>query len=333
MKIAFVVEALELSGGVKVVVEHAEGLAARGHDVSIVTKSAHHEWIPISVPVRQVPAFGEATLPEADVHVATWFPTVVPTVRARKARRVFHLSQGYEALYPNVADRRAEIDQAYAQEIPKIATSAHLVPLLSPRFPGPWHVLPYMLRVGDYTPSERREAPRRPPVIGVVGPFETSNRGKGIPVALRMALRLRAEGFAFRLHRVSQFAETDEERAIFRADRYDAALPVSRMAGWYHEVDVLVHPSFEAEGFPVPPGEAMASGVPVVLTTIPSYDPLPHDVASWVAPGDSEAMARESKRLLRDVTLWRTRRDRGLEVAAGWSPDHVIDELEKIFSN
>ena len=33
MKIVYVVESLELSGGVKVIVEHAEGLAARGHDV------------------------------------------------------------------------------------------------------------------------------------------------------------------------------------------------------------------------------------------------------------------------------------------------------------
>src|SRR5437899_12324252 len=129
MKVVYVVESLEVSGGVKVIVEHAEGLAALSHDVSIVTRNARHDWIPISVPVAEAPPFSRETLPDADVLIATWFPTVVPTGRARRAPRVFHLSQGYEALYPNVADRKAEIDEAYAQEVPKILTSAHLLPL------------------------------------------------------------------------------------------------------------------------------------------------------------------------------------------------------------
>ncbi|HQR66749.1 MAG TPA: group 1 glycosyl transferase, partial [Thermoanaerobaculia bacterium] len=80
MKIVYVLESLELSGGVKVIVQHAEGLAARGHEVVLVTKDARHDWIPIRVPVVEVPRFDAETLPPADVHVATWFPTVAPTV-------------------------------------------------------------------------------------------------------------------------------------------------------------------------------------------------------------------------------------------------------------
>jgi len=40
MRIVYVLESLELSGGVKVIVEHAEGLRARGHDVMLVTRDA-----------------------------------------------------------------------------------------------------------------------------------------------------------------------------------------------------------------------------------------------------------------------------------------------------
>ena len=63
MKIVYVVESLELSGGVKVIVEHAEGLAARGHDVSIVTRDSRHAWIPIRVPVTRGPAVRRVDAP------------------------------------------------------------------------------------------------------------------------------------------------------------------------------------------------------------------------------------------------------------------------------
>ncbi len=329
MKIAYVVETLGLSGGVKVVVEQAEGLAARGHDVVLVTKDARHDWIRIGVPVLEVPRFDATTLPEADVHVATWFPTVVPTVRARRAKKVFHFSQGFEVLYPNVADRREEIEAAYREPIPKLLISRHLEKLFAERFPGALHVLPQVVRTEIYRPDGLRTAPRVPPVLGVVGPFELSI--KGVPVALRAVERLRAAGRALRLHRASQLPRSGAEAAASACDLYGHLLSVEEMASWYRGLDVLLHPSRDAEGFPLPPLEAMASGVPVILTNIPSFAPIPRDAASFVPEGDDAAMAREAERLLDDPQLWRERRARGLEVAATFSVERVVDALEAIF--
>ena len=155
MKVVYVVESLELSGGVKVVVEHAEGLAARGHDVSIVTRDARHDWLAIGVPIVAVPHFGPETLPEADVHVATWFPTVVPVVNAHRAARIFHFCQGYEAPHPHTFHRLDEIEEAYRQKVPKLLVSAHLLSQLEGRYPGPFHVLPQAIRAQDFAPRTR----------------------------------------------------------------------------------------------------------------------------------------------------------------------------------
>lgn len=330
MRIAYVLESLELSGGVKVVVEHAEGLRARGHDVTLVTRDARHGWLDIGVPVVQVPAFDAATLPEADVHVATWFPTVVPTVRARRAARVFHFCQGYEAPHPHTFHRLAEIDEAYRQAIPKLLVSAHLEAILAPRYPGPYHVLPQAIRAAAYAPADpQRAAPRRPPTVGVVGPFEAPL--KGVPVALRAVARLRETGRDVRLYRASALPPSEAERGLLLPDAYGHALPSDIMPIWYHACDVLLHPSFDAEGFPLPPLEAMAAGVPVVLTDIPSFASLADDLVSRVPPGDASGMARETARLLDEPWLWATRRAKGIEAARSFSLDRVLDRLEQIF--
>lgn len=327
LKIVYVVESLEISGGVKVIVEHADGLLARGHDVSIVTRDPRHDWIRIETPILSVPAFDAGTLPRADVHVATWFPTVVPTVRAAQAERIFHFSQGYEAIYPYLAPRREEIDEAYSQPVPKLLISAHLETLFRGRFPGPFHVLPQAIRVADYRPTEPRSAPRPTPAIGVVGPFEAVN--KGIPVALAALRRLRRQR-PLRIHRASQLPLSAEEAGRWPSESYRQGASVEEMISFYKTLDLLIHPSFEAEGFPLPPLEAMASGVPVVVTDIPSYGPIPDDSVSRVAPGDEEAMAREAERLLGDPPLWAARRARGLEVAAGFDLPRVLDVLESV---
>lgn len=329
MKIVYVVESLELSGGVKVIVEHAEGLAQRGHDVSIVTRDGRHDWLEIRVPVVVVPVFDATTLPEADVHVATWFPTVVPTARARRAARVFHFCQGYEAPHPHVLHRLAEIEEAYRQPVPKLLVSAHLEPILAPRYPGTYHVLPQAIRAADFAPHDlQRQAPRRPPTVGVVGPFEAPL--KGVAVALRAVARLREAGRDVRMYRASALPPSEAERRILPPDVFGHALPSEIMPIWYHHLDVLVHPSFEAEGFPLPPLEAMASGVPAVLTDIPSYGPIPRDAAAFVPPGDDAALAAEAARLLDDGALWQERRRRGLEVAGQFTLGPVLDRLEEI---
>ena len=309
------------------IVEQAEALAARGHEVVLVTRG-DPGWIRVGVPVLRVAEFSRESLPEADVHVATFYTTVEPTVRAARSRRVVHFCQGYEAPHPHLQAELPRIRRAYEAPIPKLVVSAHLVDVLSPLYPGPYVVIPQAIRAETFAPADPgRAAPRTPPAVGVVGPFEAVM--KGIPTALDAVSRLRREGRRVSLRRASQLPLSEAERVLCEVDAYDYERPANRMPAWYAGLDLLLHPSFPAEGFPLPPLEAMASGVPVVLTDIPSFAPIPEDVVSRVPPGDGAAMARAAARLLDDPVLWAERRQKGLVLARAFSLDRAVDALEE----
>jgi alpha-1,3-rhamnosyl/mannosyltransferase len=88
----------------------------------------------------------------------------------------------------------------------------------------------------------------------------------------------------------------------------------------YREACMLVLPSLE-EGFGLPVLEAMACGVPVVISDRGSLPEVAGDAASPVDPNDAEALSREMERLLAPSAA-RAAATQGLARAALYSWDH-----------
>jgi glycosyltransferase involved in cell wall biosynthesis len=80
----------------------------------------------------------------------------------------------------------------------------------------------------------------------------------------------------------------------------------------YSLADVFAFPSF-AEGFGVPPLEAMACGVPVITSNTTSLPEVVGDAALLVDPHDTGAIARSMMRILQDKTLREDLRQKGVE--------------------
>ena len=85
----------------------------------------------------------------------------------------------------------------------------------------------------------------------------------------------------------------------------------------YREAAMLVLPSFE-EGFGLPVLEAMACGVPVVVSNRGSLPEVAGDAATPIDPDDVEGLAREMARLL-DADAAADATARGLTRAAAFS--------------
>lgn len=81
---------------------------------------------------------------------------------------------------------------------------------------------------------------------------------------------------------------------------------------------VFTYPSFE-EGFGLPPLEAMASGVPVIVSNSSSLPEICGEAAIYVDPHAPNSIAAAIDLLLEDTALYEAKRTLGLERAKGFN--------------
>jgi glycosyltransferase involved in cell wall biosynthesis len=99
-------------------------------------------------------------------------------------------------------------------------------------------------------------------------------------------------------------------RALRPAPSFTGYVPRERLRELYRRAKIFVYPS-RAEGFGIPPLEAMACGAPVVATRTGAIPEFAGDAALLVNPGDREALRDAMARLLRDAALRGELRARG----------------------
>jgi phosphatidyl-myo-inositol alpha-mannosyltransferase len=130
---------------------------------------------------------------------------------------------------------------------------------------------------------------RRPRVL-FVGRF--GERRKGFGVLLAAAARLGEEG---RPIDVTVAGDGPRERFAGRASpvgvRFAGRLDDAELAAAYREADLLCAPSLGGESFGMVLVEAMASGCPVVATSLPGYTEAAAGAARLCPPGDAAALA------------------------------------------
>jgi glycosyltransferase involved in cell wall biosynthesis len=95
-------------------------------------------------------------------------------------------------------------------------------------------------------------------------------------------------------------------------------VPASDLPALYGGATAFLFPSL-AEGFGIPPLEAMACACPVLTSATPALCEVVGDAAIIVDPYDVEAIAEGIRRLVEDDTLRDTLRTRGLRRASAFS--------------
>ncbi len=327
LRVAYLLESTELSGGAKVVLLQAEALARRGHRVTVVSPGARPEWFDLSQAHFERSAFGDsAELARAEVRVATFWTTVTPAL-AGAAGPVFHLCQGYEGDFTFYDASRPEIERAYRAPTVKLTVSRTLARRLEEKGFGA------ATNVGQaFDPDGFFSAPAHrasdPPTVLLVGPYEADV--KGIAIAFAGLAVWRRRGGRFRLRRVSPLPAGEAEKAWGFADEYHHLLPPDRMPFAYRASDLFIGPSRPAEGFGLPVLEALACGLPCLLSDTPGHREIAGEAAWYFADGDPDAVAESLPLLASDASRDRARR-LGPAAAARFDTANVAERLESAF--
>src|SRR5690606_6847481 len=95
-------------------------------------------------------------------------------------------------------------------------------------------------------------------------------------------------------------------------------VPAADLPAWYAGAEAFVYPSL-FEGFGLPVLEAMACGVPVICSRVPSLLEVAGDAAITVAPDDEAGFAHALRLVLEQPRLCSALRKRGLVQAARFS--------------
>lgn len=317
MKIAFLVNDLQLSGGVGVVVQHARRLSAlEGWDVTLVLvrEDEGPSWHGYEhLPHLHVRSREQAMAERYDIAVATWWETTFTLFELSATRYAYFVQSLEDRFYTE--DEADRLGAALTLDLPvAFITEARWIAhtLAAWRPDAPCHLVRNGIDKEVFAPLAR-VAP------SVAGPLRILVEGspgvwyKGVPEAVQAAGAMRES------HTLTVVCGDASAHAAIAADRVLGPLSHREMADLYAEHDVLLKLS-SVEGMSGPPLEGFHRGTTCVVTPVTGHDEyVEHGhnglVTDW---DDLNGTARLLDLLARDRQLLHFLRSNALETARAW---------------
>ncbi len=323
MKIAFLLPAPSISGGLFVCYQQAHFLAARGHDVTMAFVTLASDYDVDVFPDFRLPVKSLTELVTADerfdIVISGWWQCYFEMFRIR-GDRYFHFVQGDDrenarSQYGGPFADEPFIDLAFSDSRVGYVTVAQW---LKARLEGEADVAvayaPNGIDRARFHPAVKAlEPPGKRPRILIEG--AGSLAFKRIDLAFRVARQIPEAD-------VWYVASDGFKKAEWRAQRCFARVPFGQMPAIYKSCDILLKLSV-VEGFFGPPLEMMACGGTAVVSRVNGHEEyVVNEHNALTVPLDDEAAAVAAvRRLVSDADLRRTLSLNGTVTAQefGWN--------------
>jgi glycosyltransferase involved in cell wall biosynthesis len=316
VKVSFLVNDLQLSGGVGVVVAHARQLHDRhGFDVTLVLAREqedphwHHE------PLQGLPVLSldEARRTRFDIAISTWWETAFALFELQADRYASFVQSLEDRFYRPGAPERLGARLVLDLPVSFITEARWIADTLDDLRPG---VPCYLARNGiDKAVFATPDAlePRTDGPLNVLVEGYAASWFKGVNEAVAAVGQMREP------HRLTVVTPYREGLVANGADRVVGPITQRELATLYAESDVLVKLS-RVEGMYGPPLEAFHMGATCVTTEVTGHEEyVEHGVNALVCDWDDpRGTSRQLDLLARDRVLLHRLRLGALETARAW---------------
>lgn len=326
IRILFVLPGLSISGGVGVVLQHANRLQKRGYNVALVTlgNTSEISWFPNDVPVYLRHDDHDKFAGFWDVVIATQFGTVQFVEKEILSRRKIYFVQSDERRFDLSAYQRAMCIESYQKTNFEYMTEALWIgKWLKNEFGHEAHYVPNGVDETIFFSSNIDSSKKRKRVL-IEGAINVPE--KGMYDAYEAVKDLDVD-----LWIVSNNGRPPKD---WKYERFMESVPMTEMQSVYSSCDVFLKMS-RVEGFFGPPLEAMACGLPVVVAKCTGYDEyIVHEYnALVVEPEDVDGALHAVRQVLESDVLSQSLVESGKLTSKQWSWERSIDHFESLLKN
>lgn len=328
LHVVYVMAHVATSGGVKIILDHANVLTDRGVKVTIVCHYPKPSWYPVRCEYRQVPFQVElaAGIPPCDVIVATYWDHIQACVDTGLAP-VVYFEQGDFHLFEEISPDLHRTVQSQIQAAADVVTcSPRAAKIILQRYGrNVSHVFLNAVDPRIFHPR-RTQDPRVPdkPYLMMMGNDRLAF--KGTTDVLQAWALAREAGVDLDLVWVSPVPpERPVGQVYVNPDQ-------ELLAELYRHAEVFVSGS-HYEAFSLPPLEAMACGCPVISTAnegVLTYA-IGEENCLLAEVGNPSDLAAHIVRLMTDGELRTRLREAGLRTAANYTWETTAEQLEAYY--
>lgn len=326
--IAYVVNALAVSGGMQIVIRHVNELKKRGYNVVILTFTEYEPspWLKVDAPVHFLDTCSQEFLDNIDIMIATHWSTA-PFVSLSKAKRKVYFVQSDERRF--ILEKRYKqnlidyIEDTYKADMEFMTEAIWIQRWLKEEFDKDAYYVPNGLDTEIFHKTEPIEPKGEKPRVLIEG--QINYWLKGMEEAYEAIKDIDCD-----LWIVSSWGKPPKH---WKYNRFFEKVPFEKMKNLYSSCDIFLKMS-KVEGFFGPPMEAMACGCAVIIGKVSGYDEYIKDKknALVVESGDINGAKKAIKKLIENNDLRKNLIKEGLLVPPNWSWEKSINHLEKMIA-